>query len=58
MVCARGGRFVVHYQISEECIEAVRKLFTEVLTGRVGEGKKAEAPHDPEELKMKGKGVE
>ncbi|KAF1349329.1 hypothetical protein EJ07DRAFT_169515 [Lizonia empirigonia] len=57
-VRTRGGRLVVHYQISDECIEAVRKLFTEVLTGREGEGKKAEAPHDPEELKMKGKGVE
>ncbi|KAL1594681.1 hypothetical protein SLS59_008731 [Nothophoma quercina] len=49
-----GGRFVVHYQISEECIEACRKLFTDVLTGKEQEGKKAEAPHDPEELKMKG----
>ncbi|XPS93871.1 Low-specificity L-threonine aldolase [Ascochyta lentis] len=57
-VRTRGGRFVVHYQISEECIEAVTKLFTDVLTGKVGDGKKAEAPHDPEELKMKGKGVE
>jgi threonine aldolase len=53
-----GGRFVVHYQISEEAIEALRKLFTEVLTGKEGSGKKAEAPHDPEELKMNGKGVE
>jgi threonine aldolase len=53
-VKTRGGRFVVHYQISEECIEGCRKLFTDVLTGREGEGKKAEAPHDPEELKLKG----
>ncbi|KAJ4325851.1 hypothetical protein N0V94_000413 [Neodidymelliopsis sp. IMI 364377] len=57
-VRVRGGRFVVHYQISEEAIEALQKLFTEVLTGKEGSGKKAEAPHDPEELKMKGKGVE
>lgn len=53
-VRTRGGRFVVHYQISEECIEACRKLFTDVLTGKEQEGKKAEAPHNPEELKMKG----
>lgn len=52
-VRTRGGRFVVHYQISEECIEACHKLFTDVLTGKESEGKKAEAPHDPEELKMK-----
>ena len=57
-VRTRGGRFVVHYQISEEAIEALRKLFTEVLAGKEGEGKKAEASHDPEELKMNGKGVE
>lgn len=53
-VKTRGGRFVVHYQISEECIEGCRKLFTDVLTGRESEGKKAEAPHDLEELKLKG----
>lgn len=54
----RGGRLVVHYQISEEAIEALRKLFTDVLAGKEGEDKKAEASHDPEELKMNGKGVE
>ncbi|CAO2656606.1 Nn.00g054090.m01.CDS01 [Neocucurbitaria sp. VM-36] len=54
----RAGRFVVHYQIGEEAIERLRKLFTEVLTGKESNGKKAEAPHDPEDLKMKGKGVE
>ncbi|KAG9199705.1 hypothetical protein G6514_008260 [Epicoccum nigrum] len=53
-VKTRGGRFVVHYQISEDCIEGCRKLFTHVLTGRESEGKKAEAPHDPEELKLRG----
>ena len=57
-VRVRGGRFVVHYQISDEAIEGVRKLFTEVLKGKEGSEKKAEAEHDPEELKMKGKGVE
>ncbi|KAI4925802.1 uncharacterized protein J4E92_006538 [Alternaria infectoria] len=57
-VRVRGGRFVVHYQIGEEAIEALRKVFTEVLTGKESAGKKAEAPHDPEDLKMKGKGVE
>jgi threonine aldolase len=57
-VRVRGGRFVVHYQISDEAIEGVRKLFTEVLKGKEGIEKKAEAEHDPEELKMKGKGVE
>lgn len=54
----RGGRFVVHYQISEEAIERLQKLFTEVLKGKVSDGKKSEADHDPETLKMKGKGVE
>jgi threonine aldolase len=57
-ITVRGGRFVVHYQIGEEAIEGLRKLFTEVLTGKESSGKKAEAPHDPEELKLKGKGVE
>lgn len=57
-VFVRGGRFVVHYQIGVEAIEGLRKLFTEVLTGKESSGKKAEAPHDPEELKLKGKGVE
>lgn len=57
-VRVRGGRFVVHYQIGEEAIDRLRKLFTEVLTGQVSEGKKEEAEHDPEDLEMKGKGVE
>lgn len=54
-VRTRGGRFVVHYQISEACIDACGKLFADVLTGKESEGKKAEAPHDPEELKLNGK---
>lgn len=53
-----GNRLVVHYQIGEEAIEALRKTFTELLTGKESAGKKAEAPHDPEDLKLKGKGVE
>lgn len=57
-VKVRAGRFVVHYQIGEEAIEALRKLFTEVLTGKASEGKQQEAEHDPEDLKLKGKGVE
>jgi threonine aldolase len=57
-VRVRGGRFVVHYQIGEEAIESLRKVFTEVLTGQTSKGKKQEAEHDPEELKLKGKGVE
>lgn len=57
-IVVRGGRFVVHYQISDEAIESLGKLFTEVLIGKESSGKKAEAPHDPETLKLKGKGVE
>ncbi|KAL5121364.1 hypothetical protein ACEQ8H_000832 [Pleosporales sp. CAS-2024a] len=30
----RGGRFVVHYQVNEESIERLRKVFTETLTGK------------------------
>lgn len=54
----RGGRFVVHYQIGEEAIERLRKLFTEALTGKESAGKRRTVEHDPEALKMKGKGVE
>ncbi|KAF2025809.1 hypothetical protein EK21DRAFT_75528 [Setomelanomma holmii] len=57
-VRVRAGRFVVHYQIGEEAIERLRKVFTEVLTGEESQGKRGQAEHDPEELKMKGKGVE
>jgi threonine aldolase len=57
-VKVRAGRFVVHYQIGEEAIEALRKLFTEVLTGKESGEKKSKAEHHPEELKLKGKGVE
>jgi threonine aldolase len=57
-VRVRGGRFVVHYQIGEDAVERLRKVFTETLTGKASAGKKQSAEHDPEELKMKGKGVE
>jgi threonine aldolase len=57
-VKVRGGRFVVHYQIGEEAIAGLQKLFTEVLTGEEQPGKQAEAAHNPEDLKLKGKGVE
>jgi threonine aldolase len=57
-VKVRSGRFVVHYQISEEAIEGLGKLFTDILTGKESQGKKRKAEHDPEELKLKGKGVE
>jgi threonine aldolase len=57
-VKVRAGRFVVHYQIGEEAIERLRKVFTEALTGKESAGKKQEADHDPEELKLKGKGIE
>jgi threonine aldolase len=57
-VRVRGGRFVVHYQIGEEAIERLRKVFIEVLTDKESAGKGQVAEHDPEELKMKGKGVE
>ncbi|KAF2132978.1 hypothetical protein P153DRAFT_373618 [Dothidotthia symphoricarpi CBS 119687] len=57
-VRVRGGRFVVHYQIGEEAIERLRKLFIEVLRGEKSSGRNAAADHDPEALKMKGKGVE
>ncbi|EOA88756.1 uncharacterized protein SETTUDRAFT_168012 [Exserohilum turcica Et28A] len=38
-VVVRGGRFVVHYQIGEEAIEALRKVFTDALTGKEPAGK-------------------
>jgi threonine aldolase len=57
-VKVRAGRFVVHYQIGEEAIERVRKVFTDALTGKESVGKADVAEHDPEVLKLKGKGVE
>lgn len=53
-----GGRLVVHYQIEEEAIERLSKLFLEILKGEKSSGRSAAAEHDPEDLKMKGKGVE
>lgn len=57
-VRVRGGRFVVHYQIGEEAIERLRKVFTEALTGKKPGGKTHGIEHDSEVLKMKGKGIE
>ncbi|KAJ4288144.1 hypothetical protein N0V90_012161 [Kalmusia sp. IMI 367209] len=57
-VVVRGGRLVVHYQIGEDAIGRLGQLFADVLKGEVGNSKKRKAEHDPEELKLKGKGVE
>lgn len=54
----RGGRLVVHYQIGEEAIARLDQLFREVLRGEKGTKRKREVEFDPEELKLKGKGVE
>lgn len=53
-----GGRFVVHYQVGEEAIDRLRKVFIETLTGKESVGKLQTVEHDPEVLKLKGKGVE
>ncbi|KAF2270340.1 hypothetical protein CC78DRAFT_528140 [Lojkania enalia] len=53
-----GGRLVIHYQIGEEAIEALKQLFTDVLKGNQGGLKKRKAEHDPEDMKLNGKGVE
>ncbi|EAT77494.2 hypothetical protein SNOG_15269 [Parastagonospora nodorum SN15] len=57
-VKVRGGRFVVHYQVGEEAIERLRKIFTDILHGTESPGKSQHAEHDPELLKLKGKGIE
>jgi threonine aldolase len=57
-VRCRGGRLVVHYQIGEEAIRRLEKVFKEVLKGEVSEGRKEEADFAAEDLKLKGKGVE
>lgn len=54
----RGGRLVVHYQIGEEAMRRLEKLFREVLKGEKSEGRKEEVEFEPEDLKLKGKGVE
>ncbi|PSN59504.1 hypothetical protein BS50DRAFT_508266 [Corynespora cassiicola Philippines] len=56
-VRVRGGRLVVHYQIGEEAVQGLTKLFKEVLRGEVGE-KTGKAEFDAEDLKLNGKGVE
>jgi len=57
-VKVRGGRFVVHYQVGEEAIERLRKIFTDILHGKESAGKSPNADHHPELLKLKGKGIE
>jgi threonine aldolase len=57
-VRVRGGRFVVHYQVGEEAIDRLHKVFFEALTGKESPGKSRVAKHDPEVLKLEGKGVE
>jgi threonine aldolase len=57
-VVVRGGRFVVHYQIGEDAIQRVGQLFADALKGKAGDLKTGKIEHDPEELKLKGKGVE
>jgi threonine aldolase len=47
-----GGRLVVHYQIGDEAIRRLEKLFKEVLMGEKGEGRKATAEHEPEDMKL------
>jgi threonine aldolase len=49
----RGGRLVVHYQVTEESVERLRQLFKEVLKGEVGEAKKSKADIDPADMKLK-----
>ncbi|KAF2465010.1 uncharacterized protein BDR25DRAFT_295787 [Lindgomyces ingoldianus] len=53
----RGGRLVVHYQIEEEAIEGLRQVFGEALKEQVGR-KKREVEFEPEDLTLKGKGIE
>jgi threonine aldolase len=53
-----GERLVVHYQIGEEAIRRVERLFKEVLKGEIGAGRKRDPDIEPEDLKLKGKGVE
>ncbi|KAF1999441.1 hypothetical protein P154DRAFT_523246 [Amniculicola lignicola CBS 123094] len=54
----RGGRLVVHYQISEDAVQKLEQVFREFLTGETGSLNREHAEHDPEDLKLKGKGVE
>ena len=57
-VRVRGGRLVVHYQIGEAAIEALTRLFKDVLKGEAGGEKKTSVEFEAEDLKLKGKGVE
>ncbi|KAF9735689.1 hypothetical protein PMIN06_006780 [Paraphaeosphaeria minitans] len=57
-VVVRAGRLVVHYQIGEDAIQRLGQLFADALNGEAGDLKIGQVGHDPEELKLKGKGVE
>lgn len=53
-----SGRLVVHYQIGDEAIEKVEKVFREALQDKKSSGRKDEVNIDIEALQLKGKGVE
>lgn len=57
-VVVRGGRLVIHYQVGEEAIRRLSQLFADALKGEEGDLKQSKAKHDPEELKLKDKGIE
>lgn len=57
-VRVRGGRLVVHYQIGDEAIEALMRLFKHVLKGEESKERKELAQFTAEDLKLNGKGVE
>lgn len=57
-VRTRGGRLVVHYQIGEEAIERLEKLFKEVLKAEQPTSRKRKAMQDPEDSKIKNKRTE
>lgn len=54
----RGPRLVIHYQIGEDAIRKLGQLFADVLKGEAHASKKSKVEHDPEALKLNGKGVE
>ncbi|ORY14540.1 pyridoxal phosphate-dependent transferase [Clohesyomyces aquaticus] len=53
-----SGRLVVHYQIGEEAIERLRQIFTEALRGQKGSKRKETLVHEPDDLMLKGEGVQ
>ncbi|KAF2653666.1 hypothetical protein K491DRAFT_705693 [Lophiostoma macrostomum CBS 122681] len=54
----RGGRLVIHYQIGEESIRRLERVFKDALKGEAGDQKKRKADFDPEELRLKGQKIE